>query len=322
MARGGPFVTAAADVGATSVHLIVGETSDDGLRLLADESAFLELGSAVSNRGSLGAAPRTRLVEALTGFAATARAAGAADMVFVGTEPLRRAADSFTVVHEVGRETNVPLHVLTHDEEGLLTILGVIGVRTIRGDALIVDIGGGSSELSFVSPGRDPRMIGLRLGSAALVGRYVEHDPPTRPEFDAMRRAAGEALGAVPGAHAGEVIAVGGTASNLGKLASGGQGLHLTAAAVDAAIERLLSAPAATIAERHGVNPVRAKVLSGGAAILEATMDRFGVNAIEVCDAGLREGVVLALARAGIGWRDRLPALVRDGLSRAGVREA
>lgn len=322
MAAGGPFIAAAADVGATSVHLIVAEASHAGLRLLAEESAFLELGSTVAHRGSLGPTSRARLVEALLGFAATARGAGATNTVFVGTEPLRRAADAPTVVHEAARATNVPLHVLTHDEEGLLTILGVMAVQPIHGEALVLDIGGGSSELSFVSPGRDPRMVGLRLGSAALVGRFVAHDPPTRREFDAMRHAAGEALESVPGARPDEIVAVGGTASNLGKLASGGPGPHLSADAVQSAAERLLSDPAATITERHGVNPVRAKVLPGGAAILQAAMDRFGAGAIEVCDAGLREGTVLALGRAGIGWRDRLPALVRDGLSKPAAGDA
>jgi exopolyphosphatase/pppGpp-phosphohydrolase len=71
----------------------------------------------------------------------------------------------------------------------------------------------------------------------------------------------------------------------------------------------LRTAPADVIATRFGIRPERARILAGGTAILEAILGRYGLPRATVSAEGIREGLVLALARAGDGWRDRLDAL-------------
>jgi exopolyphosphatase/pppGpp-phosphohydrolase len=105
-------------------------------------------------------------------------------------------------------------------------------------------------------------------------------------------------------------VAVGGTASNLVKV--------LPAASIDRTLTRerideveaiLGSEPAAAAAERHLLNPVRARILPAGGAIMVAILDRYGADRIRVSDAGVREGAVLAVAHAGAAWRDQLAVL-------------
>lgn len=280
------------------------------LQPLVDESVFLGLGRAVAERGLLGRAARAELTSTLAGYAGTARGLGAASVTLIGTEPIRRAADARAIVHEVGVATGAPVHILTHEEEAYLMILGVTEGLPVEHETLVVDVGGGSSEFCVVDPTHRPRATGLRLGAAGLTHRLVAHDPPLTSEHALMRAAALQAVRAAPDASPAEIVAVGGTASNLLKL--------MPAAALDRSLSRdrieealaiLASEPAAAVSERYLVNPIRAGLLSGGAAIMGAILERYGVDRIRVSNAGIREGTILAVAHAGPAWRDRLADL-------------
>lgn len=286
--------------------------SVDGHRVvpLVDESALLGLGTLVDVRGLITAEARGPLIETLAGYAATARGLGAERIAFVGTEPLRRAADARAVVVAVEDATGVPLHVLDHREEGLLTLLGATSGRAVAADLLVVDIGGGSTQLVIVGPERRASATGLRVGGARLTASHVTHDPPTGSEIAELRAAAAAALAAAPEAAPTAIVAVGGTASNLVKIVPGALGDRvLTPERLDAAFELLRAAPAAEVAARYGIRPQRARILAAGAALLEAILARYGVPRATASEEGIREGTVLALARAGAGWRDRLEAL-------------
>ena len=130
-----------------------------------------------------------------------------------------------------------------------------------------------------------------------------------------MRAAASAAVRDAPDARPGEIIAVGGTASNLLKI--------LPAAALDRTLTReriveveaiLSSEPAAAAAERYVINPIRARILPAGGAIMDAILDRYGAERIRVSDAGLREGTILAVVA-------RRPGLARPA-ERSGPRLA
>jgi exopolyphosphatase/pppGpp-phosphohydrolase len=305
-----PVIGAAVDLGSNSVHLLVAGVAGHRLESLVDESAFLGLGAAVAERGYLGAAVRGELVATLVGYADVARWLGARTVTFVGTEPLRRAADASRIVHEVGAATGVPLHVLTHEEEAYLTLIGANEGTPVTHETLVVDVGGGSSEFCVVDPNRPPRAAGLQLGSARLTDRFVHHDPPTAAEVGAMRAAAADALGTAPDASPSEIVAVGGTASNLLKLLPAtnlDQGLSRERIAEALAI--LTAESAALAAEHYLVRPIRARILPAGAAILDAILEHYGVERLRPSEAGIREGAILAVDHAGWAWRDQLAKL-------------
>jgi exopolyphosphatase/pppGpp-phosphohydrolase len=306
----GPTVGAAVDLGSNSVHLLVAAVAAHRLQVIADESVFLGLGDAVGERGYLGRAGRAELAATLVRYAESARRLGATNVTFLGTEPIRRAADSAAIVHDVASASGTPLFVVTHEEEAFLTLIGVTEGMPVVHETLVVDVGGGSSEFCVVDAGRPARAAGLRLGSATLTRRFVSSDPPTPDEVGAMRSAASAAVGDAPDARPSEIVAVGGTASNLVKvLPAAAMDRTLTRERIDEVETILGSEPAAAAAERHLLNPVRARILPAGGAIMAAILDRYGADRIRVSDAGVREGAVLAVAHAGAAWRDQLAVL-------------
>jgi exopolyphosphatase / guanosine-5'-triphosphate,3'-diphosphate pyrophosphatase len=303
-------VEAAIDLGSNSVHIVVAEVGDHRLRPLLDESVFLGLGAAVDTRAHLGQTARAELAAVLEGYAERSSALRASSVTLLGTEPLRRAADGARIVDEVERATGVPLLVLSHEEEAYLTMVGVTSGWPVENETLVVDIGGGSSEFCAVAPVGSPRASGLRIGSNRLTTRYVANDPPTRAEIETMRAASDEILRGAPNSQPADLAIVGGTATNLLKVtAAGATDPVVTRARVAEALETLVEAPAASIAERFLINPRRAPLLAAGAVIVEALMRRYEIDRIRASEASLREGALLAVDHAGRAWRDRLPEL-------------
>ncbi len=303
-------IGAAVDLGSTSVHLLVAGVVDHRLEPLVDESVFLGLGEAVDASGRLGEAGRQALVDVLARYASVARDSGAVDPTFVGTEPLRRLADASRIVHEVDAGTGVPLHVLSHEEEAFLVLIGATEGRPVEHDLLVVDIGGGSSELVFVGPARQAVAAGLQVGATQLTGRFIAGDPPSGDDLAALRAAAADVVASAPTFRPAEVVLVGGPASNLLKvIRDGAETRRLGSGDLDTAFRLVATEPSEEIAARHGLRPARARILAAGAAIVEAIMLRFGVTEVRVADGGIREGTVLAVAHAGASWRDDLDRL-------------
>jgi exopolyphosphatase/guanosine-5'-triphosphate,3'-diphosphate pyrophosphatase len=308
----GPSVLGAAiDVGSNSVHLLVASVGRRGLRAVADESMPLGLGRIVDRDGRLPAEARRATVAAIRGYVEHARTLGARTVVLVGTEPLRRASNRSVLQAAVLRATGVPLQVLTSDQEAELTLLGATGGRRLPGTLLVVDIGGGSTELILSSAGHDPVVGAMPFGSARLSASFVTHDPPIQAELTRLRLAATELFASMPAGHPTRAMVVGGTGSNLCRLMEGNSECRLDRVAVRRALALIHSEPAAVLAGRHALREGRVAQLAAGAAMVEAVMERYGVEVIEASDEGLREGAVLASANGGDDWLERLPELIR-----------
>jgi len=302
-------IVAAIDLGSNSIHLLVAVVAGHRVEPLADESVFVPLGPA-AEAGLMGEPTRLAVVAALAQHADHARRLQATRIAVAGTEPLRRSADAAVLIAAVRRQAGVEIDVVSHAEEGLLTLLGVTSGRRVRSELVVVDVGGGSSEFVDVGPGRPPSAGGVQAGAARLTTRLVEHDPPDETDMLALRTEARRLVAEAPPFHPAEIVAVGGTATNLLRV--------LPVATIDRTLTRrrltiamltLQAESAEVAAERHAVRPVRARLLPAGAAILEAILLRYGLGRMQVSDAGIREGLALALARAGANWRDQLPQL-------------
>ncbi len=315
MARPG----AAIDLGSTSVHLLVARLERDGLSTIADESTFLGLGAAVDGPGSLGPAGRATLATTVLAYVEQARAAGASEPILMGTEPLRRLSDASRIVAEVSAISGVPLHVLEHEEEALLTLVGLSAGRAVERDLIVVDIGGGSSEIVEIGPSRLARATGLQVGAGRLTRRVVDHDPPTGTELRALFEAADDAFDWTPARLPADVVVVGGTASNLLKLVRRGgdpdRPDSLDRGSLALARQVVSAGPAELLAAQLALREARIRLLAAGAAIIEVVLDRCGVDSVRVVDTGIREGAVIAAARAGQGWRDRLEELAHGWIA-------
>jgi exopolyphosphatase/pppGpp-phosphohydrolase len=309
-------IYAAIDVGSNSVHLLVASVADERLGVLADESVFLGLGAAVDGTGQIGSRVCRRLAVAIHRYIDRARGLGAGSIVCVGTEPMRRALDGRAVATSIDRLVGLPLHVLEHEEEGYLTLLGVGPGTQPHRQVLVIDVGGGSSEFVVVEPGRSVLAVGVQVGGARLTSRHVASDPPTPDEVAALRHAARAAMEAAPEARPEAAIVVGGTASNLLRLLpEAGQDRALTPTRLARALDLLVLEPAEATARAYGMNPVRARVLPAGAAILEAILARYEIDRLEASEASIREGAIVALAHGGEAWRTMLPSLAAAWLA-------
>jgi exopolyphosphatase/guanosine-5'-triphosphate,3'-diphosphate pyrophosphatase len=312
-------VGAAIDLGSTSVHLLVAAVDPSGLVTIADESTFLGLGAAVDGSGFLGPAGRTTLAATVHAYVDQARDAGVAEPIVMGTEPLRRLSDASRIVAEVSASSGVPLHVLDHGEEALLTLVGLSAGRAVRDELIVVDIGGGSCEIVEIGPGRLARATGLRVGAGRLTRRHVDHDPPTQDELRALANATDETFDWTPSRPPADVVAVGGTASNLLKLVRRGGDPDrpdtLDRPALALARRVIASGPAELLAAQFEMREARIRLLAAGAAIVEVVLERSGVESVRVVDTGIREGAIIAAARAGAGWRERLEELAHGWIA-------
>jgi exopolyphosphatase/pppGpp-phosphohydrolase len=144
-----------------------------------------------------------------------------------------------------------------------------------------------------------------------LTDHFVTHDPPQASEIEAMYVAAVDAMTDAPPASPAEIVAVGGTASNLRKVVLSAPEEVLSQVHIAEALMLLGSMPVAAATEQYAINPIRARILPAGAAILAAILDHYEVAEVRVSEAGIREGAILAVAHAGPAWRDRLVELTR-----------
>ncbi len=300
-------IQAAVDVGTNSVHLLVARVEGRDLRPLHDESELLGLGDAVDRDGLLSDESVERLVAVLRTYVSLASSAGATRTTLLATEPFRRAANGRSAAAEIERGLGRPLDVLTHEGEGLLTLLAVTGGIAPPDELLVADIGGGSTEWVVARPNAAPLAAALPVGSARL-SALTRSAPPTQPEIDAVRVQAREYLRTAPDAAPARAVFTGGTATNLERLAADGT-RRITRESLARMYERVAAEPAGTLSASSGVNLRRVRQLAAGGAIVEAFLDRFGLDGAEVSSVSLREGAILAAAAAGHDWLAALPAL-------------
>jgi exopolyphosphatase/guanosine-5'-triphosphate,3'-diphosphate pyrophosphatase len=299
------------DVGSNSVHVLVAQVGEEALLPLLDESVLLGLGAIVDREGRLPAEACAATVEALRRYVDRARELGARQITLLATEPVRRASNRSVLQADVQRATGLPLHLLSHDAEAELTLLGVTHGRHPAEPLLVMDIGGGSTELILVTPGGDPVVGALPTGSSRLSAAFVTHDPPTWFEVNALRAEAKRLVDAMPSGQPALGVLVGGTGTNLVKILRDDTGhASLSAAQLQGAFSLLTSRPAAELVEAFGINLRRAGQLAAGAALAEAVLVRYQLPALQVSDSSLREGAILAASLAGENWPERLSQLV------------
>jgi exopolyphosphatase/guanosine-5'-triphosphate,3'-diphosphate pyrophosphatase len=309
-------IAAAIDVGSNSVHLLVSERIDGRHVVLRDESVLLGLWAMVDMEGFVPDEGTGAAIEAVRGFIDLASEEGASSVTLLGTEPLRRAANRSRFCDAVEDATGYPLQVLSHEEEALLTVLGVLDGRPVAEPSLVLDIGGGSTEIVLLAPGADPVVGVIPVGSARLTAQHVEDDPPTEAEVLELRAEAHHLFSSLPTGHPRRGVIVGGSGTNLLRLTSEegdedapDSGLIDTTRTARA-IEIVMGRPSAELAEEYGLRERRIRQMAAGASLIEAALDCYSLDALAASDLSLREGIIIAREQAGDAWREALAGLV------------
>lgn len=305
-------VGAAIDIGSNSIHLLVARldsspaASRHGLTTLEDRSVLLGLGDVVDADRVIPTDTCVQIIDAVVDYAALSAEAGAHRLALIGTEPLRRAQNANTVAAAVLDNTGYELHIISVDQEAELTVLGVTGGRAPDFPLIVVDIGGGSTEVGIYRPGAALEVAALPIGSARLTNSLVHNDPPTEEELDLLHDAVAKIRALLPtlsgNGRQGELQAVfvGGTATNLARLG------RLSRAGLAEDRRLLHEMESAAITEHFGVRPRRARQLAAGAAIVEVLLAHFGIDEAVVSTASLRDGAIIAEWRFGDEWPKRL----------------
>lgn len=302
-----PRRVAAIDVGTNTVLLLVAEQAPDGnFRAVRERAEITRLGRGVDRSGRLDPAAIQETVGVLAAYATEARALGASGIACVATSAARDASNGAEFFDRAFDRAGVRPDVISGEEEARLVYASAwrdFGATSGVGLA-VVDVGGGSTELTW-GDGPQPRgRISLQIGAVRLTERIVTTDPLTGDELGALRDAADGALragaasaGTIP---RGRLVGVAGTVTTLAAVRDElatydaervhGSTLHLREA--DALLARL---GGLTVAQRQalpGMEPKRADVIVAGCAIVIAAMRALEFDRLTVSDRGVRWGLL------------------------------
>jgi exopolyphosphatase / guanosine-5'-triphosphate,3'-diphosphate pyrophosphatase len=300
-----PGRLAAIDIGSNSIHMIVvaPEPQGGGYRVLGRERDMVRLGKT-GFRGALSEAAIRDGLEALVKMTTLARLKGAERVVAVATSAVREASNGQDFLARVKAQTGMDVQLLTGVEEARLIYRAVReAVDLGPGQAVIVDVGGGSTEWIGTQAGKAELVLSLPLGSLRC-SASLDGDPPPAVAIDRLRRRIQKILRAsVPAGSAGRMIATSGTAVCCADLVDswGGRGPKEIAGGLrevrlkDLAqiVDRLRGVPRAVIASLPPVGVPRSESLLAGAVLLQELAAHAGVDRFQVSDRALREGLVL-----------------------------
>lgn len=292
------------DLGSNSGRIVVVRLDRFGhLDVLETAGTPLRLVHELASGGCLGDAVIERTLSAVRGFQAIARGAGAVRTLAVATAAVREAANGEVFVQRLRREAGLDVRIISGEEEARLGFLGAIyGLNVQHG--MLIDIGGGSMQLTHFRE-RCPRdSWSLPLGALRLSDRFLLTDPPTAAEIRRLQEHVRGTLqqASVPSLASDErVVGTGGTIRNLARMDRSGRtypihrlhGYDLERRALGTITDRLASQTAAQRADASGLNASRFDSIVGGALAAQQTLDVLGSSSLLVSGQGLREGLAL-----------------------------
>ncbi|MDQ2883885.1 MAG: Ppx/GppA family phosphatase [Actinomycetota bacterium] len=308
---------AAIDCGTNSIRLLVSDRTVSGLVDVHREMRIVRLGQNVDATGRLATDALERTRVALADYAAIARRAGAQRVRMVATSATRDAAnreDFFTMVRQT---LGTDAEVITGDEEARLSFTGAVGgLDPADGPFLVVDVGGGSTEVVLGNwDGARADVTAARsvnVGCVRITERHLRCDPPTPDEVSAAEQFAGrtlqEAFAAVPVDKARTWIGVAGTVTTLSAIAQQlpayePERTHLSRLPLEqvrGTVEYLLASTHQQRAGNPVIHPGRVDVIAGGALIVRVLAEelhtRAGISELVVSEHDILDGIALGLS--------------------------
>jgi exopolyphosphatase / guanosine-5'-triphosphate,3'-diphosphate pyrophosphatase len=301
---------AAIDVGSNSVLLLVADVDDEGrLTPVAEGQRITRLSERYYTGNRLIRTARERTTEAICDFVRVARRAGAESIASVGTAVLRDAENGSEFRAQVRQECGLPIEVISGEQEAELAYLGNLYDRRLPatdGERMVLDIGGGSTEVVRGIGHSIIRRASYPLGAVRLTEQFLRSDPPAAAEIAAAETTIEQALADVePLSPASLLLGSGGTLYNLASVArSAGMlrageihGSVLPHTRVSELVDLFRSLPTRFRKRVPGLEPERADVIFGGAMILHQLMARLSAPGVVITCNGVRHGCVYAMAR-------------------------
>ena len=297
---------AAIDTGTNSTRLLVAEDQAGGFRTLERRMVITRLGEGVGRRRALAPEALKRTLATIADYAAVCGEYGVERLRVTGTSAVRDALNRNEFFDGVKRLTGREPELLTGDAEARTTFLGVRADLPQPENLLVVDIGGGSTELIYGQ--QEPEaLVSLDIGCVRLFEKYLESDPPAQDEIEALRAEAFEALQEfseeVRPARGARLVGVAGTVSQLATLKAGNlvydaditHHMVMTHGDVRLLAKRLESLSFTQRKRVSGLEAGRADVIVAGAEILLCVMEGFDFAEVTVSEKDILDGLVLEL---------------------------
>ncbi|WP_291833038.1 Ppx/GppA phosphatase family protein [Brevundimonas sp.] len=312
----------ALDLGTNNCRLLIARAAKDGFRVVDSFSRIVRLGEGLSRTGRLDDAAMERAYEALMlcGERVAKRGIDPSRLMAVATQACRQAENGAAFIERVRQGTGLKLRIIDPAEEARLAVQGCLNLFDPSAEAiLVVDVGGGSTELSWLRRNGSGFVlegwISAPIGVVTLAERHPEPiGGDLNPWYEAMVADMGAAIADTPVDPALRDVFVQGRAHLVGT--SGAitslagihlglpryqrnlvDGLWMTRGDCEAAAERLKALGPEGRAAESCIGPDRADLVLAGAAIMEAVQRAWPSERVRVADRGLREGLLLQRMR-------------------------
>lgn len=299
------------DIGTLTCRLLIADLSPDGRpKEVRSDRRILRLGEGVDQTRRLSAAAMDRVLQCLREWREIIDASSVDGVAAVATSAVRDATNRDEFLDRVKREAGFEVEILTGVEEASRTLLGIrSGLPAGVTDVLALDIGGGSTEFVLDRPGQSPVVRSIDIGVVRLSERILHHDPPTDDEVRQAREwIVRETRAAVADMGSYQTATFVGTAGTITSLAAMAQKLpsyeparihnyRLELDTIQEIEQTLLSRKKTDRVGLPGLEKGREEVIAAGAIIIRTTMETLGQASVLVSDLGLREGVLVELAK-------------------------
>lgn len=301
------------DVGTNSVRMMIARASGQRIsEILFTEGRITRLGEGVRGTGRIQPGPLERTIRVLCDFLERGRSYSPEKIRIVGTSAIRQSSNQEEVVREVLERTGIRLDVIDGETEARLTYLGALqDMEGLTPPYLVLDIGGGSTELIFGESRQEPlKAFSVEVGVVTLTEGFLKEDPPLASEIREAEEFVMESLRPVIAQllpYVTSSITTVGTAGSVTTLLAMALGMKvynpslihrkgLSKGTVQQLFEELARKTLGERLRMPGVEKGREDIIFAGSLILLSVMQSFSQAGLVVSDAGLREGVLLQTA--------------------------
>lgn len=298
---------AAVDIGSNSVRLKIARLQAGRLRPLLEDREVTRLGEGVFRSGFLTPESMAETVKVLRRFHRATQQIVTDTVRVVATSAMRDARNSQAFLEWVRSATGWRVEIISGVEEARLIHLGLISSPRIDySPTLMIDLGGGSCELTVSQRGHIRDAVSLPLGAVRLTDEFLPHDPPRKGELKRLRgfiaREVNRVAIRIAGARIKNVIATSGTAAALAAVAihmrRGGNRERplVTKAEMARTAKRLARLPLDERRNIEGIGPRRAEIIVAGALVYHELLDRLRLKCFRYSPLGLRDGILAQMA--------------------------
>jgi exopolyphosphatase/guanosine-5'-triphosphate,3'-diphosphate pyrophosphatase len=297
----------AVDIGTNSVRTIVADVrAPSHVEVVRYDGLITRLGDALGASKRLNVEAIERTARTAAEFIARGRELGAAAFKLVATSAAREAENAERLLDAVREATGFQAQIVTGEREAELVLAGVnAGGMLPDGPALLVDVGGGSTELIASTSNTSYDLRSVNVGAVRLTEQFLTTDPPSADEVEAAARFAGDLLRPAVGSNQEPaLIGLGGTITTMAAMlleldeydAARVHGYGLTLDETEALLSRTSAIPLEERKGLRGLESGRADIIVGGMIIVRALLHATRCDAIRACTTGILHGIALAAA--------------------------